>query len=84
MSKNHRVDIIEWLDAVSVDAWTDREEIEHQAQPIVSIGILVEENDEVVTLALNHDTARDAYSCIMCIPKGMITRRRVVGKRRQP
>jgi hypothetical protein len=72
----HKVLFVTWNDAESIDAWTDAVEIDHDPAVIHSIGLLLKEDKDSITLALNHDTKNDTYSCIMKIPKGMIVSRK--------
>ncbi len=69
---------IEWEDAVSIDAWTERSEIIPALHLIETVGILVDETDDVVTVALNHDASGDSFSCIINIPKPWIRSRKTV------
>ena len=66
---------ITWKDAVSEDPWCHRSEITPHFHTIESVGFLVDESDDVVTLALNHDQDGDNLSCVMHIPKVMIIHR---------
>lgn len=70
--------LIEWLDAESIDDWTPAPEIDHTVATVYTVGWLVAESLETVTVALNHDKKNEAHSCIMKIPKGMIVQMRVV------
>lgn len=82
MAKNtkrkHKILLVTWLDAESIDGWTEGDQIDHEIAPVVSIGFLLKEDPESITLALNHDTKNDSYSCIMKIPAGMIVNRKIV------
>lgn len=70
-----------WNDAVSVDAWTDISEITPELAEIHSVGFLVCENKEVLTIALNVDTTNLSASCIMNIPKKWIRFRKNITKK---
>jgi hypothetical protein len=64
---------VEWDDAYSLDEWTEKDKVQSdQPYLIKSVGILVEQNDNKIILALNHDTESDAVSCVMTIPFGMV------------
>lgn len=82
MAKNskrkHKIVLIEWNDAESIDAWTFENELDHEIAPAESVGWLLNESNESVTLALNHDIKNGSYSCIMKIPKGMIVSRKIL------
>ena len=60
---------VKWIDAMSVDAWTERDQATPELGEIHSIGIIIAENSKVLTLALNCDITNDSFSCIMHIPK---------------
>ena len=74
-----RHELIRWEDATSYDEWTHRSDLNPAANTIWSCGIYVTETAETVTLALNHDTVFDNFSCIVVIPKGCILERICVG-----
>lgn len=65
-----------WLDATSTDEWTPAHEITGECHTIETVGLLVVENDECITLALNHDPEADSYSCFISIPKAWILNRK--------
>jgi hypothetical protein len=64
--------VVTWLDAASIDDWTDASEVRPECSLIVSSGILVGETADTLTLAANFDSSGNAYSCIMNIPKSCI------------
>lgn len=65
---------VKWLDAFSVDDWTPNDECsEIKPCEIKSVGIVVENCSSHLTLALNFDTVNSNFSCILTIPRGMIT-----------
>lgn len=61
-----------WRDAVSEDEWKDFDSIKPHIHLIETIGRLVNESEDVVTLALNRDTITENHSCIMHIPRECI------------
>lgn len=69
---------IEWNDAMSCDNWTQTSEIKPELALIISVGILIAENKEVITIALNHDSTNSQHSCIMNIPKAWIKTKKVI------
>jgi hypothetical protein len=77
IKRKYDIAIVEWLDAESIDEWTENVLIDHSVAKVVSIGFLLKSDKQGVTLALNHDTKNDAHSCIMKIPNGMIVSKRV-------
>lgn len=69
---------VHWRDATSVDEWTFPVDIEHRCNIIHSVGILVNETKDLITLALNHDTDSSALSCFIVIPKVWLVSRKVL------
>jgi len=65
---------VEWIDACSLDEWTEKGEIDLDPAPILSVGIVLAHTDEAIKLALNHDPVNDSFSCLMAIGKGMIVK----------
>ena len=61
-----------WIDAESIDEWTERHEIDAIEPEVHSAGFLVSEDKNLLTIAVNHDTKNDSFSCIIKIPQGMI------------
>lgn len=76
--KSYRIECITWRDASSEDPWVAAENIDSRSSEIFSVGIFIQENEDVITLALNHDTDSDSYSCIMHIPKSIVTQRIII------
>lgn len=78
-----RFQYILWEDAASKDAWVEADDFETSCPLIESMGFLVEENENAVSLALNNDQENKSFSCIIVIPKGTIISRvqfdRIVG-----
>jgi len=70
--------LIEWIDAESEDSWTFSPDIDHGCALIKSVGWLLKESKKSVTIALNHDTKNDSWSCIMKIPTGMIKTKKII------
>lgn len=67
--------VVEWKDAVSLDDWTNRAELDLPPADCLSVGIVVDWKPDVgLTIAVNHDVTNDNFSCIMLIPSGMIGR----------
>lgn len=69
---------IEWNDAVSADGWSDTSEIEPELALIVTVGILIKETDDIITVGLNQDITNEKHSCIMHIPKPWIKSKRII------
>jgi hypothetical protein len=64
-----------WKDATSQDDWTPAKDISPLYSTVRTIGQYITENEEALTLGLNHDLDNDNWSCIIHIPKGMISER---------
>lgn len=66
---------VEWLDACSLDEWTERSEVESMTPaPVETSGIVVHHDQNNITIAGNYDPENDLFSCVMCIPTGMVTK----------
>ena len=63
---------VEWMDAESIDAWTSLSEVDHTLAAVHTIGYLIAETEDSITVASNLDTKNESASCIMKIPMGMI------------
>lgn len=63
---------VEWVDACSSPDWVEHRKIRHQAMPSVSVGLLIRETDEHLSLA--GIVNRSHVSDVVTIPKGMVTR----------
>jgi len=74
----YKMALVEWQDAESVDDWTSEDEIDHSIAPVFSVGWLLKEDFEAITLALNHDRKNDSFSCIMKIPTGMVISKKIL------
>ena len=74
--KSESLIYIEWEDATSCDDWSvARDVLEFRLSLIKTVGFLVFENDEVVTVSLNVDTSDHGCSDYICIPKVNIKKR---------
>ena len=67
-----KVEIVKWIDAHSIDAWTDIDKLDLQLSIITSIGQVLTENDEVLVLGLNYNETDKEASCNM--QDGMLVR----------
>ena len=66
----------EWMDATSVDEWTDIYELmEVHGHTIKTVGFLLNEDDENICLAMNYDGEAETASCVMYIPKSIVIKR---------
>lgn len=69
--KRVKIVLVEWLDAVSLDEWTDRLE---PLEPVlcISAGILLLKDKHHIKIAVNYIPETDQASCVMTIPIGMV------------
>ncbi len=74
------VEIVEWADANSVDAWTSEDEIEAFYHTILTIGMVIKESEEILTMGLNFDTTAENWCCIINIPKINILSRKLISE----
>lgn len=58
-----------WVDSEAANEWTPVEYLSDQLVEIVSVGLLVFENDEHFALAVSFDPIGEAANGIMLIPK---------------
>ena len=76
MDKSYPVVLeVKWFDATSTDDWTDVKEIIQECHLIRSVGILVTESKDMITLTLNHDMSGDSMSQFIHIPTAWIKER---------
>ena len=71
----YAIEYILWKDAVSEDAWKNIDEIDSHYHPIETVGIVVRETNEVISVSLNHDISSNNFSCTIHIPQAMIIHR---------
>lgn len=69
---------VEWLDAVSHDEWIHLDEADLNTVLIKSVGFLVSDTKESITLALNYDTINNNISCYINIPNKWIKSKRLI------
>ena len=70
------VEYVEWTDHVSLDDWTDLDQIKNEKpHTISSVGFIIKDDKEHITLGLNLDRMEDKGSCCMVIEKKNITHR---------
>lgn len=72
--------LVVWKDACSEDAWTPELDIEPANSTIISVGMLIKETREVLTLGLNFDQTSENWSCIIHIPKSCISEKREISR----
>lgn len=76
--ESNKIVLIEWIDAESIDEWTYSPDIDHGCALIKTVGWLLKESKKSVTIALNHDTKNESWSCLIKIPTGMIKSKKVI------
>lgn len=64
--------LMRWRDAVSVDEWTDLVNIDPECHLIETVGHLIYENEDSITVALSIDPEREAASNFINVPKPWI------------
>lgn len=69
------IELVTWKDAVSEDAWKNFDEILPHYHVIETVGFVIKDTEEVLTVSLNHDVESDNYSCTIHIPQGMVISR---------
>lgn len=71
----HKIQAIYWADAHSSTWRRPDEKVKDEGMPVVSIGMVIADNNKAVTLAGGYWSNGD-YGDTITIPKGMILRRR--------
>lgn len=59
---------VEWVDSVHMADWNDSGEVK-PVRPEVSVGILVKDEPEFITLALSYAPETEQYGHLISIPK---------------
>jgi hypothetical protein len=67
---------VEWRDAASTDEWTKLVDIDHELSSITTVGILIGETDETLTIGLSYDHDSESFSNFIRIPKAWIKSRK--------
>ncbi len=71
-----KIESIKWIDARSIDGWTDDDDKRLHPSIIETVGQVVKEDDDAVSLAGSADIESPiTYCCIMIIPKVCILER---------
>lgn len=68
---------ITWIDAIGGDGWTTEKELLEQ-RPVIhnSVGYVVMEDDDKVTITMSYDKDRESLGAWLCIPKKYIVEMR--------
>jgi hypothetical protein len=82
MKKVPPIICVAWEDPCTYSEWTYRKDAEKKkAQEVLSIGFLVSEDEDYITLALDVSTDEEGdeqFNAYAVIPKGCVRRRRTV------
>lgn len=71
--KTFKVVKLVWLDATSIDAWSEVDEaVEYDPHVIVTCGFLLGETDSSYIVSANLDLKSDDVSCCMIVPKASL------------
>lgn len=70
---------IHWVDSCSTDDWTDLEEIDLNPAEVISVGIVIKEDEHGYILATNIDTSNKHASCLMRITLSSIVKVTTLG-----
>lgn len=74
-----KIELIEWLDSYSRYGWIDREEaLDMSCAHCCSIGLVIKEEEKSLTMVLSTNRKEYHDHNAITIPKGCITRRRVL------
>ena len=57
-----------WIDAESSDMWEDIEDIKRSCKPIRTVGYLIEDEEEHISVAMQLDLENKNCSMVMTIP----------------
>jgi hypothetical protein len=83
-----QLELIDWIDAHGSDGWHSMKRIEEfcYGLPCRTVGWVVAENEEALTLTSSYSTSKsatspDSGSGYFTVPKKMITKRTVLRKR---
>ncbi len=69
---------VKWLDAQSHDEWMDFEELEDGLPEIHTVGFLVSETKNMITLMQNYDETNGKLSMVMQIPKAWMMEMKMI------
>lgn len=70
---------ITWIDAIGGDGWTTEKELREQTLTIHnSVGYLVAEDEDKVTITMSYDEDRESLGAWLCIPKKYVVEMREI------
>lgn len=74
------LEVIFWHDVFSHDAWCALRDMGMSPKKIMTIGLVIKENDETVavTHTYSEDNDQDESPCTMVIPKALIYKREMM------
>lgn len=64
-----KIVIIDWVDSVRASDWTYIEDVDEKIMNCVSVGFLLKETDDSVTIAQNYGLKPEQVCNLMTIPK---------------
>jgi len=64
--------LVIWDDAVSGHGWEAIQDIDSKPHEIHTVGYMVKQTKEAVTLVMSLDHENDYQNCTFVVPKGMI------------
>lgn len=69
---NKEIVIIEWVDSVRASDWTYVEDVDEKPMDCISVGFLLKETEDSVTIAQNYGLKPEQVCNLMTIPKRSI------------
>ena len=64
-----KIVFIEWVDSVRASDWTYVEDVDEKPMDCISVGFLIEETNDSVTIAQNYGLKPEQVCNLMTIPK---------------
>lgn len=74
------LDLIQWIDASSTDDWTDLIDICMDAKKVLTIGLVIKENETTVAVSTGYDLTDKDACCTLIIPKVTIIQRQTLAE----
>lgn len=76
MQLEHKVEYVEWMDAVATSGWLDKDQ-DFPLHKCCSVGVLVHEDEERLVLSGTWSKleSEDQVNCVIAIPKSWIVER---------
>lgn len=83
MNKTPPLVFIEWDDASGSDGWIRAEKLiesDDKLARIKTVGYLVHEDKDSITLTMAHDTTNNNFGAFMSVPKSCIRKRKKIAQ----